>query len=1234
MTCDSGLRGRVGSGGGWAAVLCGLGLVWAGVVLGAAEWVDRGGGIRSRELPRVDEGRVGFRRMPAGVTGVGFTNLLRDERSVTNRNLLSGSGVACGDVDGDGRCDLYFCGIDSGNVLYRNLGGWRFVDITLEAGVRCAERDSTGAVLADIDGDGDLDLLVNSFTGGTRLFLNDGGGKFREATDAAGLRSGTGSTSMALADVDGDGDLDLYVANFRPTTVLDEPTARFQYRMEGGKPSVTMFNGHSTGEPEYRDRFAIGPSGDVLEFGQPDVLWLNDGAGRFKAVEWTGGAFLDEEGRALTTPPRDWGLACRFGDLNGDRRPDLYVCNDLHTPDRLWLNESTNGRVRFRAISRTALRSNSTFSMGVDFADVNRDGFVDFFTVDMLSRRREWRQTQLASASPYGHVPGTMEERVQVRRNALQMNRGDATFAEVGRWAGVDASEWSWGPVFLDVDLDGFEDLLITNGQLRDFQDSDGAMRVESAQRGKTLTLEMMRELLRGFRRLDTPNLAFRNAGDGRFVDVSREWGFGDAGISQGMALADLDDDGDLDVVVNNLNEAAGLYRNEAGAMRVAVRLRGSGRNTRGIGAQIQVTGAGVEQRSEMIAGGRYLSGDDAERVFAAGSATNRLVVDVHWPSGRRSRHDSLEPGRVYEISEPEVSTVGGSVGVARTGGGTGKLFEDVSARLGHVGREEPFDDFARQPLLPRQLSLLGPGVAWSDLDGDGDDDLVIGTGKGGMLGIHRNDGSGGFQAMQDGGWQKVARRDTTGLVTMGGMILAGSSNYEDGLTNGGWVRVVDVVRKASGELVLGQTASAGPLAMADVDGDGVLDLFVGGRVIPGRYPEPADSLILRQVGGRFVPHQRLERVGLVSGACFSDVDGDGDPDLLLACEWGPVRVLINEAGRYRDDTRRLGLERYSGWWTGVVAGDFDEDGRMDWVAGNWGENGRAMASGDAPWKVRHADLSGNGMLDLFETSTEPGTGVEWPVREYPVVARVWPWVRDAFPTFEAYAKATADAVAGAWMKGAVASEVRTLATTVFLNRGDRMEVRALPAAAQWSPALAVCVGDVDGDGHEDVFLGQNFFPNEPMTPRDDAGRGLWLRGDGLGGFVARMDSGVEAYGDARGAALADFDRDGRVDLVVAQNSGPTMLFRNVGAEPGLRVRMEGGPGNPGGIGAVIRARVGGRYGAAREIHAGAGYWSQDSVTQVLARRGGVDAIQVRWPWGGVTEHPVSQGATELILRR
>jgi hypothetical protein len=1173
-------------------------------------------------------GKTGFTLLPASETGITFTNRLSLRRGLVNQNLMNGSGVAAGDVDGDGLVDLYFCGLDVDNRLYRNKGGWKFEDITESAGVACPGQDSTGAVFVDIDGDGDLDLLVTSLGGGVRLFINDGHGHFTERTDAAGLRSQAGSTSMALADIDGDGDLDLYVTNIPRRPVRNELSVNYEIKEINGERQIVAINGKPTTSPELAGRFKVSPTGEVLEYGEADHFFLNNGDGTFKLLSFTDGRFLDEDGNILKETPMDWGLSARFHDFNGDGLPDLYVCNDLFTPDRFWINQ---GGGRFRAVPRLAVRHTSLASMSVDVADVNRDGYYDLFTTDMLSRDRKLRMTQFAHVRPPVWADGTIGERLQFNHNSLLLNRGDGTFAEIAFYSGVAASDWSWGGIFLDVDLDGYEDLLVPAGQQRNLAHGDFATRVQSARRARgKITIEDMLKIAEEFPPLDVPNMAFRNRGDLTFEEVGAAWGFNTRSVSQGMALADLDNDGDMDVIVNNMGPA-GIYRNESNAPRVAVRLKGRGQNTAGIGAQIKVTGGPVPQQQEMICGGRYLSCDQAMRVFATGKA-KQVDLEVRWRSGKRSFVHGALPNYLYEIFEPAGKA---EPPVAAASPAEEPFFQDVSERLKHTHKEEAFNDLQVQPLLPSRVTRAGPGITWFDLNRDGLDDLLIPGGKGAALAVFLNQGGGNFKRVELSPSTDPAVADQTAVLpwwpgSSGPVLVVGSSKYKPGSSQAAALSFF--AGRAVGTSMADLDGPVGPLAMADIDGDGDLDLFVGTTARPGRHPEPGSGYLFRNDGGVMNLAQHWEKLGVIKGAVFADLDGDGFPELILACEWGPLRVFANHHGKFVEATAEWGLSQETGLWQGVTAGDFDGDGRLDLAASNWGLNSSLQASPSAPKIVYYGDLDGNGAVQIIEVAVDPVTRKEYPAANLNVLCLAAPFLRQRIPDYETYSRTTIQELLGDTLTNLTRLEIRNLASTIFLNRGDHFEARRLPAEAQFAPAFGIVVADLDGDGAEDLFLSQNSFVMGLGMTRQDAGRGLWLRGDGKGNFqpVPGQTSGLLMYGEQRGCALADFDNDGRVDLAVAQNNGETKLYLNRRAAPGLRVRLHGTPENPLGIGALIRTGRGGHWGPAREIHAGAGFWSMDSSTAVMSLAAAPDQIQVRWPGGKTTVSPIPGDAKEI----
>ena len=461
---------------------------------GAHRWVD---------LAASGGGKPGFTLMNPAYTGVQFTNTLSTLILISNKNLLNGSGVALGDYDNDGRCDIYLCRLDGSNVMYRNLGNWKFEDTTAATGTACPSQFSSGATFADVDGDRDLDLFVTAMGQPNRLFRNDGNGKFTDITTASGIGTRFGSSSLALADIDGDGDLDLYVVNYGAKSVLKD----------GGKLDIVNVNGQLTVRGPFASRIKFINS-QMFEYGEPDEFFLNDGTGRFTRLDWGGGRFTTHDGKPLSEPYRDQGLSAIFRDINGDHAPDLFIANDGFTEDRFWIND---GRGNFREISPLALRQLSFSAMGVDFADINRDGYDDFFVVEMLSANHGRRLTQQGTIPGDPVAPGDFTHQPQSRRNCLYISRGDGTFAEAAYFSGVAASEWSWSSVFLDVDLDGWEDILVTNGFEFDTDDLDtqhkiGRLgKIPVAQKRKTIFL---------FPPLDTPNVAYRNLGKSRFEEV------------------------------------------------------------------------------------------------------------------------------------------------------------------------------------------------------------------------------------------------------------------------------------------------------------------------------------------------------------------------------------------------------------------------------------------------------------------------------------------------------------------------------------------------------------------------------------------------------------------------------------------------------------------------------------------------------------------------------------------
>jgi enediyne biosynthesis protein E4 len=1209
-----------------------------------AEWHAVTGG-RWRDLAGAGRGTAGFTAMSPSRTGLTSANVVSEEAAFQNRHLMHGSGVAIGDVDSDGLPDIYLARIQGPSALYMNQGGWKFREAAVERGVALAGTPSTGAVLADIDGDADLDLIVTAMGGRNSLLLNDGAGRFTNAGAGSGfVQEGRGSTTAALADVDGDGDLDLYVANYRARTMLDSLSPQ-----ERAFDQIVKKVGESYEViPERRADYRIQIREDIrgvslIQRADPDWFYLNDGAGHFTREPIAGNRrFRDETGSLLASEPEDFGLAARFYDVNGDGAPDLYVANDFEDPDQFWIND---GSGQFHLISRQAIRRTANSNMSVDFADIDRDGAVDMFQADMLANDARRRKTQIPTHTPVPKPVGDYSERAQWQRNALLRNRGDGTFEEISDAAGVSASGWSWSSMFLDVDLDGYEDLLIGNGHTWDLMDADTQERLKSSVTGVD-----WRQERKFYPKLLLPNVAFRNRGDRTFADASTQWRFGtEPDISHGMASGDLDGDGDLDVVINRLGAAAAVLRNDAPAPRVAIRLVGRAPNTRAIGARIRVLGGPVaEQSREVTAGGLYLSGADQEYAFAA-PTDSTLAIEVRWRDGAMTRIDDVRPGRLYEINESvngQRSTVNGTNPNPQLPTPT-PLFEDASSKLNARHTETSYNDYSRQPLLEYQLSQLGPGVSWIDLDDDGDDDLIVADGAGGELAWHRNDGA-RFTRVATGlsagalDFTMALRLPGTGRVSL----LIGRSSYraptpDEALAAAAVARFDLPGGSGAMQTVVGpDTASSGAMALADVDGDGDLDLFVGSRVIPGAYPVPPSSHLYRNDGGgfRLDPENEVafRLVGMITAATFTDLDADGDPDLALAVDWGPVKVFLNDGGKFTEATERFGLSGLTGGWKGLTAGDFDGDGRMDLVATNWGRNVPFTADSVSPLYLYVGSFHKGPGVDMVAGRYDSALKAVSPLAAFSRLAWALPDLRKRVPTFAEYAAASIDKVLGDGFGSAIRIQCTVLDHLLLRNLGDRFEAIRLPQEAQYAPAFAAVAGDFDGDGREDLFLAQNFSQTDLTTPSFNAGRGLLLAGDGAGRFapIGGDQTGIAIYGDQRGAATADYDRDGRADLAVGQNAAAVVLLHNTGATPGLRVRLLGSKQNPWAIGAAVRVRYADGDGPVREVRAGSNYLSADGMVQVLGLRAAPKAVWVRWPGGKTSETPVTAGAKEIVIRQ
>ncbi len=967
----------------------------------------------------------------------------------------------------------------------------------------------------------------------------------------------------------------------------------------------------------------------IKENGEPDAFYRNLGGTNFQAVAFESGVFRDANDRPLPGPPLEWGLSVMFRDLNHDGFPDLFVCNDFDANDRVWIND---GAGHFRPPPPFAFRKSSHFSMSVDVADINRDGWDDIFVVDMLSREHVRRMIQTGGVREILENNSTRDDVPSYKRNTLFLQRPGGRYSEIAEFAGLAASEWSWCVLFLDVDLDGYEDVLITNGNERDGLNVDVGHQIEKLKSDPGLSAVEKLRLRRLFPRLDTGNLAFRNRDGLRFEEMSEPWGFNLKGVSHGMALADLDNDGDLDVVVNNLNAPAAIYRNNASAARVSVRLKGKSPNTQAIGARITVepaTDAKLPVQSQVITcGGPYLSSSDTLRTFAAETGVPMKIV-IDWPGKSQTILTNCEPNSLYIIEQDQNASsniVSAKVSVA-------PLFEDVSMLLSHTTQASGFDDFAYQPLLPYRLSRSGPALVWSE---SGENERIELTVGGNSAATFQFD-------VRSNSFLRVpfpqARYATGPMLKYRASndkecLIASGFNLDRVQTNASSVRQFMGNHPQPDQEFSPSEAAIGSLAMTSSGASSLL-LFAGGRVIPGQYPKAAPSTMWVSSGTGWikdlVQSAPFKNLGLVSGAVFSDLDGDGLPELVLALEWGPPTVFALRNGVWTNITSQLGLDRFIGWWNGVTGGDFNGDGRMDIAASNWGSNTPYERFRSKPLLLFSGDFNGDGSWDLISAWTDPWSGKNFPMRGFDTTARALPDLRIKFRTYGEYAAAPVEEMIGASVNLAELRRATWLESTVFLNMGDHFEPHILPPEAQFSPAFGISVADFNGDGKEDLFLAQNILSMPHDIARMDAGCGLILKGDGQGEFTAlsSLRSGVEMFGEQRSAAVADYDGDGRVDLAVGQSEGSLKLFHNIGATPGLRVRFEGKAAL---FGTILQAKYGNRFGPAREVHGGAGFWSQDSTTQVLAAPERITELWVRPPARPATSLAVPRDAKEVSI--
>jgi hypothetical protein len=1211
----------------------------AGTLLGSAFAHAGDASIDGEVLrPRSSGGETLFFRIEPAESGIDFQIDIDDqhERRRLYEIAFAGAGIAVADFDDDGRPDIFMTHHSGADRLYRQVGDFEFEDVTEVAGLAGRAEWSSGATFVDVDNDGLIDLYVCYYDSPNALFINNGDGTFEDKAVEYGLDYRGASVKAAFADYDRDGDLDVYLLTSR-LAANTEREQQVRFTREAG-PGGRMQPGVREDFLEYTD-FIARPNGQFVQIatGQRDVLYRNDG-GRFQPVE-----FLRDD------DPLDadnhMGMDVVWWDYNDDRWPDLYVANDLFGPDRLYRN---NGDGSFSNVIDGTVPHTPWFSMGVDVGDINNDGKFDLMATDMSATSHYEEKVGMGDMASQGWFLTSARPR-QYMRNAMYLNSGAGRFMEIAHLAGISSTDWTWSAKLNDLDNDGYVDLFITNGMVRNFMDADTQREIDAAHE-----LEDYWEILEHKPAKQDTNLAFRNSGDLQFDPAGENWGLNHRGISFGAAISDLDRDGDLDLIVNNLDEPVSLYRNDSvSGGRLLLQLRGSDSNYNGVGAVVRIeTDEGAQVRQLSPSRG-FMSADEPVIHFGTGAATtvNRLTVD--WPNGQVQVFENLPVDRFYTIREDGAASrpVGAaSVGAAssRDKGNTHYLDVTAVTGLNFIHRELDYDDYAVQPLLPAKLSQLGPGVAWGDANGDGRDDVYIGAAAGERGALFLSDSQGRLQLQAGGPWEAHEHREDLGavwfdadgdadldlFVASGGVeATQGNADLVDRLyLNNGDGRF----SSAPAEALPGSAGSSGVASAADFDGDGDVDVFVGGRTVPGQYPLSPESQLLRNNGGSFVDvtdelAPGLRKAGMVTGALWTDADNDDDQDLLVTIEWGPVRYFENDAGALSERTAAAGLTAHEGWWNGITSVDIDNDGDSDYVITNVGLNTKYETSHDEPATLYYGDFAGSGQPNLIEVHWEDRT--ELPVRGLSCSSGAMPFIADEFGTFDQFARADInDLFSPAKVETADRYTATEFKHGLLINDGGaRFEFRPLPMLAQIAPAYGVVTGDFDLDGNADVYLVQNSFSPQPETGRMDGGLSLLMLGDGQGGLepVWPDESGLIVPGDAKALTTTDLNRDGRADFVISRNDDSTMVFQNARAEgQPLAIRVAA-------VGSRVQiVRADGSVQSA-EIHAGSGYLSQSAPVAYFGNAAGnpIEEIRVRWPDGRITSHEPSGDPVQTISR-
>lgn len=1066
---------------------------------------------------------TGFTLINGKNSGITFSNEVEDQENfniLTFRNYYNGGGVAIGDINNDGLNDIFFTANTLPNKLYLNKGDFKFEDISKSAGIEGTRYWSTGVAFADVNADGLLDIYVcnsGDISGENKdneLFINNGDLTFKESAALYGLNDDGYSTHASFFDFDLDGDLDCFVLN------------------------------NSYTDP---DRIAANASGGRHNYGAP---------GGDRLYENIDGKFIDiTEKAGLYSGDIDFGLGVSVGDINNDLYPDIYVSNDFWERDYLYLNNQDG---TFKEVLPDHMDYISANSMGADIADINNDGYQDIFSTDMLpSTNYRMKSALMIEEYHLEDLKWRNSYFFQYIQNCLQVNKGDGTFREMAFFANVAATDWSWGSLIFDMDNDGQKDIFVSNGIFHDITDLDFINFLQDEAQLKKILKETGRVDFRDFVKYlphnKQKNCAFINQNGLRFKDEAAALHLGQESFSNGSAYGDLDNDGDYDLVVNNVNMEAFVYKNNAAGQNgngfVKFKLKGSKNNPFGIGALIKIFYKDQLKVNQVMLSRGFQSSVDPDVIFGIGQWPQVDSAQIIWPDGKYELLNNIQPNSIVEvnfsnankhfINKPQAINLPFSEN-------SSALFVPVP-----VHQEDKYLDFDHERLMPHMLSREGPKILHGDVNDDDQEDLIIlgAAGQATQLYIARNnkyvkseqpyfeldkegeDVCGAlFDADEDG--------DLDLMVGIGGNEYQRGSDYftarmyaNDG--NGNFVKDIVNVPAAIGQI--------GCIKPCDFDNDGDLDLFIGGRAIPGAYGLTPRSFLFIKEGENVwtdITNDETGPIGMVTDAIWTDVNDDNWPDLIVVGEWMPVTMFVNQRGVIKRDVT---IPNSRGWWNSIQAADLDQDGDTDFVVGNWGQNMKFSASPDKPLNIYVDDFDGNGKYEgiiewYFGADDKP-----YPFASKMDLAAQLPVIKKNSIKYSEYAqKQVSDIFSPEILAQSEQKRVVTFSTSIIKREGKQFVLTPMPDEAQMSPAFGIAVADLDGDNNVDIFLGGNFYGLKPEVGRNDGFSGGYFKGNGKGDFeyISELASGIKVKGEVRDALFLNGQ------LLIARNNASVLAFK------------------------------------------------------------------------------------------